>query len=99
MVMKTDGGWRQCGNFCHLNLVTEPDAYSLPNMLDYAAKVAGCTVFSKIDLRKGYHEIPANPADVQKTAHHRTILALRVKEDAFQFEECWGFLSCGMWTG
>jgi hypothetical protein len=36
--------------------------------VDYAAKAAGCTFFSKIDLRKGYHQIPVNPADVQRTA-------------------------------
>jgi hypothetical protein len=51
-----------------LNLVTEPDVYPLPNMLDFAAKAPGCTVFSKIELRKGYHQIHVNPADVQKTA-------------------------------
>jgi hypothetical protein len=68
MVEKSDGSWRPCGDFRRLNLVTEPDVYPLPNMLDFAAKAAGCTVFSKIDLRKGYHQIPVNPADVPKTA-------------------------------
>jgi hypothetical protein len=61
MVKKADGSWRPCGDFRRLNLVTEPDVYPLPNMLDFAAKAAGCTVFSKIDLRKGYHQIPVNP--------------------------------------
>jgi hypothetical protein len=68
MARKADGSWRPCGDFRRLNLVTEPDVFPLPNMLDFAAKAAGCTVFSKIDLRKGYHQIPVNPADVQKTA-------------------------------
>jgi hypothetical protein len=68
MVQKKDGSWRPCGDFRRLNVVTEPDVYPLPNMMDFAAKVAGCTVFSKIDLRKGYHQIPVNPADVPKTA-------------------------------
>jgi hypothetical protein len=68
MVRKADRSWRPCRDFWRLNLVTEPDVYPLPNMLDFAAKAAGCTVFSKIDLRKGYHQIPVNPADVQKTA-------------------------------
>ncbi len=68
MVRKADESWRPCGDFSRLNLVTEPDVYPLPNMLDFAAKAAGCTVFSKSDLRKGYHQIPVNPADVQKTA-------------------------------
>jgi hypothetical protein len=68
MVRKADGSWRPCGDFRRLNLVTEPDVYPIPNMLDFATKAAGCTVFSKIDLRKGYHQIPVNLADVQKTA-------------------------------
>ncbi len=68
MVQKKDGSWRPCGDFWRLNVVTEPDVYPLPNMMDFAAKAAGCTVFSKIDLKKGYHQIPVNPADVPKTA-------------------------------
>jgi hypothetical protein len=49
-------------------VVTEPDVYLLPHMLDFAAKASGCTVFPKIDLRKSYHRIPVNPSEVQKTA-------------------------------
>jgi hypothetical protein len=65
MVRKADGSWQPCRDFRRLNLVTEPDVYPLPNMLDFAAKAAGCTVFSKIDLRKGYLQIPVNQEDMQ----------------------------------
>ncbi len=65
--MKKGGSWRPCGDFSRLNLVTEPDMYPLPNMLDFSARVAGCKVFSKIDLRKGYYQIPMHPADIRKT--------------------------------
>jgi hypothetical protein len=50
-----------------LNLVTFQDKYLLPNRLDFLARIAGCTVSSKIDLSKGYHEMVVNPEDVQKT--------------------------------
>ncbi len=59
MVRMADGSWRPCRDFQLLNLVIEPDVYPLPNVLNFAAKAAGCTIFSKIDLWKGYHQIPA----------------------------------------
>jgi hypothetical protein len=68
MVRKPDGSWRPCGDYRRLNMVTEADVYPLPNMMDFTARVAGCTVFNKIDLRKGYLQILMHPADVQKTA-------------------------------
>ncbi len=68
MVPKKDGTWRPCGDFRRLNLVTEPDVYPLPNMLDFADRLSGCRVFSKIDLRKGYWQVPVRPEDRQKTA-------------------------------
>ncbi len=49
MVRKSDGSWRPCGDYRRLNLAMVPDAYPLPNMIDFAARVAGCTIFSKID--------------------------------------------------
>jgi cytoskeleton-associated protein 5 len=68
MVPKTDGTWRPCGDFRRLNLVTVPDAYPLPNMQDFSVKAADSVIFSKIDLRKGYHQVAVNAADVPKTA-------------------------------
>ena len=47
--------------------MTEPDRFLLPNMLDFADRLSGCTVFSKIDLRKGYWQVPVHPDNVAKT--------------------------------
>ncbi len=41
MVQKKDCRWRPCGDFCRLNVVTEPDVYPLPNMIDFRAKESG----------------------------------------------------------
>ncbi len=68
MVKKADGSWRPCGDYRRLNLVTKPDLYPPPHMEDLTAKLAGCCFFSKIDLRKGYHQILVAAADVPKTA-------------------------------
>jgi Reverse transcriptase (RNA-dependent DNA polymerase) len=45
-----------------------PDQYPVPNIGDMSAKLAGCTLFSKLDLRKGYYQIPVAAEDVEKTA-------------------------------
>jgi transposase InsO family protein len=63
MVKKPDGSWRCCGDYCRLNNVTVPDTYPLPNMMDFSSRVAGCSIFTKIDLRKGYYQIPMHPAE------------------------------------
>ena len=68
MVKKADGSWRPFRDFQHLNLLSETDCYPLPNMTDITGSLAGTTIFSKLDLKKGYHQIPVHPADVKKTA-------------------------------
>ena len=68
MVPKKDGMWRPCGDYRLLNLATTADCYPLPNVQDFAANLHGCTVFSVIDLVKGYHQIPVAEADIPKTA-------------------------------
>ena len=54
MVRKADGSWRPCGDYRRFNAVTVPDTYPIPNMMDFVARAAGCTIFSKIDLKKWY---------------------------------------------
>jgi hypothetical protein len=68
MVPKKDGSWWPCGDYCRLNLVTTPDKYPLPNMQDLSNGLHCCTVFSKINLVKGYHQIPVATEDIPKTA-------------------------------
>ncbi len=62
MVRKPNGSWRPCGDYRQLNLVTVPDSYH------FQERIAGCTIFSKVDLRKGYHQILMHPSDIPKTA-------------------------------
>ena len=68
MVPKPGGGWRACGDFRRLNCITDDDRYPVPHIHDFAANLAGNTVFSKIDLVRGYHQIPVAKSDIAKTA-------------------------------
>jgi RNase H-like domain found in reverse transcriptase/Reverse transcriptase (RNA-dependent DNA polymerase)/Integrase zinc binding domain len=68
MVKKADGTWRPCGDYRRLNVQTTPDRYTCPHIGDLTARLAGCRVFTKLDLRKGYHQVPVHPSDIEKTA-------------------------------
>ena len=61
MVKKKDGGWRPCGNYKCLNTATIPDWYHLPKVADFTSRISGSTVFSKLDLQKGYYQVPVAP--------------------------------------
>jgi hypothetical protein len=67
-VDKRDGGRRMCGDFRNLNNITIKNKYPLPRIHDLFDQVHGARVFSKIDLRSGYHQIKIKPEDVPKTA-------------------------------
>ena len=68
VVNKADGGHRVCGDYRRLNTRTEDDKYPVRTLADFNANLAGKKIFSKIDLLKGYHQIPVHPDDVGKTA-------------------------------
>ena len=65
---KPDGGYRVCGDYRRLNTQTEDDKYPVRTLTDFNANLAGKKIFSKIDLLKGYHQIPVHPDDIGKTA-------------------------------
>ena len=61
------GGWRVCGDYRRLNAITQDDKYPVRSIHDFNAELHGKKIFSKIDLMKGYHQIPVAPDDVKKT--------------------------------
>ena len=62
------GGWRVCGDYRRLNNQTVTDRYPVRNLHDFNSELRGKKYFSKVDLLKGYHQIPVNPDDIKKTA-------------------------------
>jgi hypothetical protein len=68
LVKKKDGSMRLCIDYRHLNKVTIKNRYPLPRIDDLMYQLVGARVFSKIDLRSGYHQIKIKDEDMQKTA-------------------------------
>ena len=54
--------------FRSVNLVTIKNKYPLPRINDLYDQLAGSSVFSKMDLRLGYHQIKIRNGDIPKTA-------------------------------
>ena len=68
VVPKPDGSARVCGDYRRLNNQTTDDKYPVRALQDFNADLHGKTIFSKIDLLKGYHQIPVADEDICKTA-------------------------------
>jgi hypothetical protein len=67
-VHKKDGALRLCIDFKQLNKVTVKNKYPLLRIDDLFDQLKDSNIFSKIDLRSGYHQVRIKDEDISKTA-------------------------------
>ncbi len=68
LVPKSDGSFRFCTDYRKINAVTKPDSFPLPRIDDCIDKVGPAKFVTKLDLLKGYWQVPLTPRAAEISA-------------------------------
>nr|GEZ50440.1 putative reverse transcriptase domain-containing protein [Tanacetum cinerariifolium] len=74
-----DGSFRMCIDYRELNKLTVKNRYPLPRIDDLFDQLQGSSIYSKIYLRSGYHQLRVREQDIPKTA-------FRTRYDHYEFQ-------------
>nr|GFC43081.1 putative reverse transcriptase domain-containing protein [Tanacetum cinerariifolium] len=78
-VKKKDGSFRMCIDYQELNKLRVKNRYPLSRIDDLFDQLQGLSIYSKIDLRSGYHHLRVQEEDIPKTA-------FRTRYDHYEFQ-------------
>jgi len=68
LVKKKDGSIRICVDFRKVNAITVKDAYLIPRIEDLFTYLGSASIFSSLDIAKGYYQVAMDPGSTQYTA-------------------------------